>query len=200
MIHVLWSAGFYQQTSLQKRSVHFTLSNDHGVFNRFLLNILTVKMMTTKTYEFNLLRPCRCLHALNVAESRRYLGIILSQFSFKMFSPDCRGIWACFRQSLFRCYLLKRHPDVFGARTCQEASTLVCRAYRTQNGGSRVLLSPLSAGNMAKNKQKGKKQKNVFQVANKHLKNKNKAKPVTTALKHVRSDELLDETSSVSFL
>lgn len=40
---------------------------------------------------------------------------------------------------------------------------------------------------MAKNKQKGKKQKNVFQVANKHPKQKNKAKPVTTTLKHVRS-------------
>ncbi|XP_029943584.1 ribosomal biogenesis factor-like [Salarias fasciatus] len=38
---------------------------------------------------------------------------------------------------------------------------------------------------MAKNKQKGKKQKNVFQVANKHLKSKNKAKPVTTTLKHI---------------
>ncbi|XP_036934910.1 ribosomal biogenesis factor isoform X1 [Acanthopagrus latus] len=38
---------------------------------------------------------------------------------------------------------------------------------------------------MAKNKQKGKKQKNVFQVANKHLKPKNKAKPVTTTLKHI---------------
>lgn len=38
---------------------------------------------------------------------------------------------------------------------------------------------------MAKNKQKGKKTKNVFQVANKHLKVKNKAKPVTTALKHI---------------
>uniref|UniRef100_A0A3Q0QWJ8 Ribosomal biogenesis factor n=1 Tax=Amphilophus citrinellus TaxID=61819 RepID=A0A3Q0QWJ8_AMPCI len=37
---------------------------------------------------------------------------------------------------------------------------------------------------MGKNKQKGKKQKNVFQVANKHLKSKNKAKPVTTTLKH----------------
>uniref|UniRef100_A0A3Q3JU17 Uncharacterized protein n=1 Tax=Monopterus albus TaxID=43700 RepID=A0A3Q3JU17_MONAL len=37
---------------------------------------------------------------------------------------------------------------------------------------------------MAKNKQKGKKQKNVFQVANKHPKHKNKAKPVTTTLKH----------------
>lgn len=45
----------------------------------------------------------------------------------------------------------------------------------------------LSSGNMGKNKQKGKKQKNVFQVANKHLKPKNKAKPVTTTLKHVRS-------------
>ncbi|CAI5672745.1 stromal interaction molecule 2 [Sarotherodon galilaeus] len=40
---------------------------------------------------------------------------------------------------------------------------------------------------MAKNKQKGKKQKNVFQVANKHLKNKTKAKPVTTALKHINT-------------
>ncbi|XP_035765542.1 ribosomal biogenesis factor [Neolamprologus brichardi] len=39
---------------------------------------------------------------------------------------------------------------------------------------------------MAKNKQKGKKQKNVFQVANKHLKNKTKAKPVTT-LKHINT-------------
>ncbi|XP_030612831.1 ribosomal biogenesis factor [Archocentrus centrarchus] len=38
---------------------------------------------------------------------------------------------------------------------------------------------------MGKNKQKGKKQKNVFQVANKHLKSKNKAKPVTTTLKHI---------------
>ncbi|KAM9713268.1 ribosomal biogenesis factor isoform 1-T3 [Menidia menidia] len=40
---------------------------------------------------------------------------------------------------------------------------------------------------MARNKQKGKKQKNVFQVANKHLKMKNKAKPVTTALKHINA-------------
>lgn len=40
---------------------------------------------------------------------------------------------------------------------------------------------------MAKNKQKGKKQKNVFQVANKHLKNKTKAKPVTTTLKHINT-------------
>lgn len=45
---------------------------------------------------------------------------------------------------------------------------------------------------MAKNKQKGKKQKNVFQVANKHLKIKNKTKPVTTALKNVRSFFHLD--------
>lgn len=49
------------------------------------------------------------------------------------------------------------------------------------------LIGALSPGNMAKNKQKGKKQKSVFQVANKHLKHKNKAKPVTTTLKHVRS-------------
>ncbi|XP_023287254.1 uncharacterized protein C8orf59 homolog [Seriola lalandi dorsalis] len=40
---------------------------------------------------------------------------------------------------------------------------------------------------MAKNKQKGKKQKNIFQVANKHLKHKNKAKPVTTTLKHINA-------------
>ncbi|TKS87533.1 hypothetical protein D9C73_021657 [Collichthys lucidus] len=40
---------------------------------------------------------------------------------------------------------------------------------------------------MGKNKQKGKKQKNVFQVANKHLKPKNKTKPVTTTLKHINA-------------
>ncbi|XP_034022510.1 ribosomal biogenesis factor [Thalassophryne amazonica] len=40
---------------------------------------------------------------------------------------------------------------------------------------------------MAKNKQKGKKQNNVFQVAHRHLKPKNKAKPVTTALKHINA-------------
>uniref|UniRef100_A0A665X972 Si:ch211-282b22.1 n=1 Tax=Echeneis naucrates TaxID=173247 RepID=A0A665X972_ECHNA len=45
----------------------------------------------------------------------------------------------------------------------------------------------LSPGNMGKNKQKGKKQKNVFQVANKHSKNKNKARPVTTTLKHINA-------------
>ncbi|XP_035853974.1 ribosomal biogenesis factor isoform X1 [Sander lucioperca] len=45
----------------------------------------------------------------------------------------------------------------------------------------------LNYGNMGKNKQKGKKQKNVFQVANKHLKPKNKAKPVTTTLKHINA-------------
>lgn len=50
-----------------------------------------------------------------------------------------------------------------------------------------TIIGVLSSGDMAKNKQKGKKQKNVFQVANKHLKPKNKAKPVTTTLKHVRS-------------
>lgn len=48
----------------------------------------------------------------------------------------------------------------------------------------------LSTGKMAKNKQKGKKPKSVFQVANKHLKNKHKAKPVTTTLKHVSSRSL----------
>lgn len=50
-----------------------------------------------------------------------------------------------------------------------------------------VLIGVLSPGKMGKNKQKGKKQTNVFQVANKHLKSKNKAKAVTTTLKHVRS-------------
>ncbi|XP_034005853.1 uncharacterized protein rbis [Trematomus bernacchii] len=35
--------------------------------------------------------------------------------------------------------------------------------------------------------QRGKKQKNVFQVANKHTKHKNKTKPVTTTLKHITS-------------
>uniref|UniRef100_A0A3Q2NRC6 Ribosomal biogenesis factor n=2 Tax=Fundulus heteroclitus TaxID=8078 RepID=A0A3Q2NRC6_FUNHE len=40
---------------------------------------------------------------------------------------------------------------------------------------------------MAKNKQKGKKPKNVFQVANKHLRTKNKPKPVTTALKNINA-------------
>lgn len=38
---------------------------------------------------------------------------------------------------------------------------------------------------MAKNKQKGKKQQNVFQVANKQSKPKSKTKPVKTSLKHV---------------
>lgn len=63
---------------------------------------------------------------------------------------------------------------------------------RKQNEMNRLLrVSAPYAGNMAKNKQKGKKQKNVFQVANKHLKHKNKAKPVTTALKHVRLEKFL---------
>ncbi|RVE58592.1 hypothetical protein OJAV_G00195950 [Oryzias javanicus] len=42
-------------------------------------------------------------------------------------------------------------------------------------------------GSMGKNKQKGKKTKNVFQVANKPMKVKNKAKAVTTALKHINA-------------
>ncbi|XP_028290492.1 uncharacterized protein C8orf59 homolog [Gouania willdenowi] len=42
-------------------------------------------------------------------------------------------------------------------------------------------------GNMAKNKQKGKKQPNVFQVANKHPKGKKKAKVVKTTLKHINA-------------
>ncbi|XP_057679947.1 ribosomal biogenesis factor [Corythoichthys intestinalis] len=41
---------------------------------------------------------------------------------------------------------------------------------------------------MGKNKQKGKKQANVFQVAaNKHLKARNKAKPIRTSLKHINA-------------
>lgn len=40
---------------------------------------------------------------------------------------------------------------------------------------------------MGKNKQKGKKQQNVFQVANKHVRIKNKAKPVKTTLKHINA-------------
>ena len=50
-------------------------------------------------------------------------------------------------------------------------------------------LHSLSLGNMGKNKQKGKKQKNVFQVANskQQQKSKKKAKPVTSSLKHVSS-------------
>ncbi|XP_061614508.1 ribosomal biogenesis factor isoform X2 [Phyllopteryx taeniolatus] len=43
-------------------------------------------------------------------------------------------------------------------------------------------------GHMGKKKQKGKKQTNVFQVAaNKHLKAKNKAKPIRTKLKHINA-------------
>ncbi|XP_029447445.1 uncharacterized protein C8orf59 homolog [Rhinatrema bivittatum] len=44
---------------------------------------------------------------------------------------------------------------------------------------------------MAKNKSKGQKQKNVFHVANKNPKPKNKAKPVLTNLKkiHVMNEE-----------
>ncbi|KAK6299837.1 hypothetical protein J4Q44_G00298700 [Coregonus suidteri] len=40
---------------------------------------------------------------------------------------------------------------------------------------------------MAKNKQKGKRQQNVFRVANKQTKQKNKAKPVTSTLKHINA-------------
>uniref|UniRef100_W5L8E4 Ribosomal biogenesis factor n=1 Tax=Astyanax mexicanus TaxID=7994 RepID=W5L8E4_ASTMX len=40
---------------------------------------------------------------------------------------------------------------------------------------------------MAKNKQKGKKQKNVFQVAQKQTKLKTKTKPVKTSLKHINT-------------
>ncbi|KAG1944276.1 ribosomal biogenesis factor [Pimephales promelas] len=40
---------------------------------------------------------------------------------------------------------------------------------------------------MAKNKQRVKKQQNVFQVANKQSKPKTKAKPVKTSLKHINT-------------
>ncbi|XP_031706390.1 ribosomal biogenesis factor [Anarrhichthys ocellatus] len=40
---------------------------------------------------------------------------------------------------------------------------------------------------MGKNKPKGKKQKNVFRVETKHLKHKNRAKPVKTTLKHINA-------------
>ncbi|KAF7660520.1 hypothetical protein LDENG_00280570 [Lucifuga dentata] len=40
---------------------------------------------------------------------------------------------------------------------------------------------------MGKNKQKGKKQKNVFQLANNKFKRKNKAKAVTATLKHINA-------------
>ncbi|XP_024135941.1 ribosomal biogenesis factor [Oryzias melastigma] len=40
---------------------------------------------------------------------------------------------------------------------------------------------------MGKNKQKGKKTKTVFQVANRPMKMKHKAKAVTTALKHINA-------------
>ncbi|RXM96048.1 hypothetical protein EOD39_16167 [Acipenser ruthenus] len=39
---------------------------------------------------------------------------------------------------------------------------------------------------MAKNRSKGQKQKNVFQVANKNAKPKNKTKPVATSLKKIK--------------
>ncbi|KAM8881157.1 ribosomal biogenesis factor [Synchiropus picturatus] len=40
---------------------------------------------------------------------------------------------------------------------------------------------------MGKSKQRGKKPKNVFQVDVKHVKPKNKAKPVKTSLKHMNT-------------
>ncbi|KAL7886759.1 hypothetical protein AOLI_G00044800 [Acnodon oligacanthus] len=40
---------------------------------------------------------------------------------------------------------------------------------------------------MAKNKQKGKKQINVFQMANKQAKPKTKTKPIKTSLKHINT-------------
>ncbi|XP_077591646.1 ribosomal biogenesis factor [Stigmatopora nigra] len=43
-------------------------------------------------------------------------------------------------------------------------------------------------GKMGKNKQRGKKNANVFQVAaNKHLKARNKAKPIRSSLKHINA-------------
>ncbi|TRZ02616.1 hypothetical protein DNTS_018257, partial [Danionella cerebrum] len=40
---------------------------------------------------------------------------------------------------------------------------------------------------MAKNKQRGKKIQNVFQIANKQSKPKTKAKPVKSSLKHINT-------------
>ncbi|XP_056594406.1 ribosomal biogenesis factor [Triplophysa dalaica] len=40
---------------------------------------------------------------------------------------------------------------------------------------------------MAKNKQRGKKLQNVFQVANRHVKPKTKTKPVKTSLKYIKT-------------
>ncbi|KAG7250554.1 hypothetical protein CRUP_022639 [Coryphaenoides rupestris] len=40
---------------------------------------------------------------------------------------------------------------------------------------------------MGKNKQRVKKNQNVFQIANKQSKNKNKTKPVKTSLKHMNA-------------
>nr|XP_015210289.1 PREDICTED: uncharacterized protein C8orf59 homolog [Lepisosteus oculatus] len=52
---------------------------------------------------------------------------------------------------------------------------------------------------MAKNKSKSQKQKNVFQVANKHTKHKNKAKPVTTSLKRINAckNEKVDNINKI---
>ncbi|KAK6490326.1 ribosomal biogenesis factor-like [Huso huso] len=45
---------------------------------------------------------------------------------------------------------------------------------------------PETLVDMAKNRSKGQKQKNVFQVANKNSKPKNKTKPVATSLKRIK--------------
>ncbi|XP_076826448.1 ribosomal biogenesis factor [Brachyhypopomus gauderio] len=52
---------------------------------------------------------------------------------------------------------------------------------------------------MAKNKQKGKKQKNVFQVAVHQSKPKTKTKPVRTSLKHINSlkNEKVDNLNQI---
>ncbi|XP_048868519.1 uncharacterized protein rbis [Brienomyrus brachyistius] len=52
---------------------------------------------------------------------------------------------------------------------------------------------------MAKNKSKGQKQKSVFQIANKPMKKKNKAKSVTTSLKHINAmkNEKVDSLNKI---
>lgn len=70
-------------------------------------------------------------------------------------------------------------------KTCNQRPQLQDEICWRERVDVYVLLLLSSSGEMGKNKQKGKKNKTVFQVANKHLKHKNKAKPVTTTLKHV---------------
>ncbi|XP_004081217.2 uncharacterized protein C8orf59 homolog [Oryzias latipes] len=58
---------------------------------------------------------------------------------------------------------------------------------KTRSGRTWEFKTAPTTGSMGKNKQKGKKPKNVFQVANKPIKIKSKAKAVTTALKHINA-------------